>query len=102
MYNGRNKKMWFYAQYPGVWVACNTKINGGIKNMGIDMGNYKMIYKDQVFNVVGIIPTIDYNGETGDCNGIRKAKFIEASVIDENGELAIIHDEASMFKFVRR
>jgi len=67
--------------------------------MGIDMSNYKMIYKDQVFNVVSIMPTIDFNSEA---QGIKKAKFIDATFLDENGELAFIHDEAMMFKFVRR
>lgn len=67
--------------------------------MGIDMSNYKMIYEDIVYNVVGVIPTIDFNGEN---NGIKKIKFIEATVINEDGELAIIYDEAMMFKFVRR
>lgn len=67
--------------------------------MGIDMSNYKMIYKDQVFNVVGIVPTF-YNDSTN--KGFKKIKFIEASIINENGELAIVEDEAWMFKFVRR
>jgi hypothetical protein len=76
--------------------------NGGIE-MGIDMSNYKMIYKDQVFNVVGIMPILDFTGvNNAENNGFKKVKFIEASVIDENGELAIINDEAWMFKFVRR
>jgi hypothetical protein len=67
--------------------------------MGIDMNNYKMIYKDQVFNVVGVVPIFDYNDNE---TGIKKPKFIEASFIDENGELAFIKDETWMFKFVRR
>lgn len=67
--------------------------------MGIDMSNYKMIYKDQVFNVVGIVPIFNMNSED---KGFKKIKFIEASVINEDGELAIINDEAWMFKFVRR
>jgi hypothetical protein len=67
--------------------------------MGIDMSNYKMIYKDQVFNVVGIIPML-YDGTVKD--GIKKVQFIEASAINEDGNLIIINDEAWMFKFVRR
>lgn len=47
--------------------------------MGIDMSNYKMIYKEQVFNVVGVIPTINLESETN----TPKVKFIEASYIDE-------------------
>lgn len=66
--------------------------------MGIDMSNYKMIYNDRVYNVVGIIPTLDFS----EGNGFKKVKFIEVSVIDEDGELKIIYDEAFMFKFVRR
>ena len=66
--------------------------------MGIDMSNYKMIYQDQVFNVVGIMPTVDF----GTGNGPKKVTLIEASVINEDGELRIISDEAWCFKFVRR
>lgn len=66
--------------------------------MGIDMSNYKMIYNEQVFNVVSIMPTIDF--ENG--NQINKVKFIEAMYIDENGELKIVKGEAFMFQFVRR
>ena len=67
--------------------------------MGIDMSNYKMIYKEQVFNVVGVIPTFN---AAGSANESPKIKFIEASYIDENGELRIVRDEAWCFKFVRR
>ena len=67
--------------------------------MGIDMSNYKMIYKDQVFNVVSIMPTVEFPDGN---NQPDKIRFISATVINENGELAIINDEAFMFKFVRR
>lgn len=66
--------------------------------MGIDMSNYKMIYKEQVFNVVGVIPTF----YTESADEAPKIQFIEASYIDENGELRIVRDEAWCFKFVRR
>lgn len=63
------------------------------------MSNYKMIYNDQVFNVIGVIPTFyEYSEDAV----IRKIKFIEASYIDESGELKIMQDEAWKFKFVRR
>lgn len=67
--------------------------------MGIDMSNFKMIYKDQVFNVININPVF---GEGKGDSGIEKPKFINAMCIDENGEIIIIDDEAWMFKFVRR
>lgn len=66
--------------------------------MGIDMSDYKVIYKEQVFNVVGVIPTIN----VGSSNETPKIQFIEASYIDENRELRIVRDEAWCFKFVRR
>ncbi len=67
--------------------------------MRIDMSNYKMIYQDQVFNVISIMPTVDFDNSKPHPT---KIKFINATVINENGELAIIDDEAWMFKFVRR
>ena len=67
--------------------------------MGIDMSNFKMIYQDQVFNVININPVF---GERNGNSGIQKPKFIHAICIDENGEIIIIDDEAWTFKFVRR
>lgn len=68
--------------------------------MGMDMTDYKMIYKDQVFNVIAVSiecgPSQQYEKEN------TKIEFIEAVYIDENGELKVVKDEALMFKFVRR
>lgn len=69
--------------------------------MGIDMSAYKMIYKDQVYNVVGVMPTIDMtNNIAGEHT--TKINSIQATYIDEDGELKILYDETFMFKFVRR
>lgn len=65
----------------------------------MDMSNYKMIYKDQVFNVVDVMPTLAYYEQS---DPRPKITFIEASYVDEYGELNIIRDESFMFKFVRR
>ena len=67
--------------------------------MGIDMSNYKMIYNDEVFNVISIMPTFGYNE---DANKAPKAEFIDATYLNENGELATVNDEAWKFKFIRR
>ena len=69
--------------------------------MGIDMSNYKMIYNEQVYNVVGVMPEFEFN-TTNEEKRTRKPKFLEVSCIDENGELIFISDETFMFKFVRR
>lgn len=67
--------------------------------MGIDMSNFKMIYQDQVFNVINIMPTFKERNEN---SGIQKLQFIEALCINEDGEIISFNDEAWMFKFVRR
>ena len=69
--------------------------------MGIDMSNYKMIYKDQVFNVINIMMTTEFLSNIAEEQEV-KVTNIEATYIDENGEIKIIRDEATMFKFVRR
>jgi hypothetical protein len=74
----------------------NTKRQ--VNNMPIVMTDYKMIYKDQVFNVLSISFTLDRPTE----NNKLKIKFIQATFINENGEVHIIEDEAWCFKFVRR
>lgn len=66
--------------------------------MPIDMSNYKMIYKDLVFNVVGIMPIVNFNSK----NNEEKLENIEAFFINENGQLERINDKASEFRFVRR
>lgn len=65
--------------------------------MTIDMSAYKMIYNDEVFNVVSIVPIYEVNDK-----GIPKVVTMDAWVINENGELTMIRDEGWCFKFVRR
>jgi hypothetical protein len=67
--------------------------------MGIDMSNFKVIYNDQVFNAVSVIPTVDFNPEK---QRFAKPKFIDLWFVNEDGELTVIQDEAWKFKFVRR
>ncbi|AEY65404.1 hypothetical protein Clo1100_1152 [Clostridium sp. BNL1100] len=62
------------------------------------MTGFKMIYGEQVFNVIDIIPTFTESPQ----DGFRKAKFIDAVYVDEDGEIRAVHDEAWCFKFVRR
>jgi len=66
--------------------------------MPIDMSNYKMIYKDLVFNVVCVMPIVYF----AERNTPSKITNISATVVDEDGTLQILNDEAFMFKFVRR
>jgi hypothetical protein len=78
-------------------IVKNGRKGSNNMGLGIDMTNYKMIYNDQVFNVLSIWLTV-----TNDDGGKPKPKFIQATYIDENGEVKIVEDEAWCFKFVRR
>ena len=69
--------------------------------MGIDMSHYKMIDKDQVFNVVGVVPYTEHVGNIAGENEMR-VNELEASYIDENGCFNVINDKVTEFKFVRR
>lgn len=71
--------------------------------IGIDMRGFKVIYKERVYNALGIVeweskmpPDIDVRE-----NGIAKPKDLTVAVINEDGEVLMIYDEAFMFQFIR-
>ena len=65
--------------------------------MPINMTDYKMIYRDQVYNVLQI--RINFLVEEG---AAPKPKFIDAVYVDEDGMIKAVSDEAWCFRFVRR
>ena len=65
--------------------------------MPINMTDYKMIYRDRVYNVLQI--RIDFLAKEG---AAPKPKFIDAVYVDEDGIIKAISDEAWCFQFVRR
>ncbi|MDF2882203.1 MAG: hypothetical protein K0R54_2760 [Clostridiaceae bacterium] len=67
--------------------------------MGINVEEYKVIYKDVVYNPLTITPIFKGNE---DFSKSDKIQFIEMFYINEDGELRFISDEAWCFKFVRR
>jgi hypothetical protein len=69
-----------------------------VNDMPIQMTDFKMIYKEQVFNVLSINPILDGMAEQNKF----KIKFIQAMYINEDGEIRMIEDEAWCFKFVRK
>lgn len=66
--------------------------------MPINMTDFKMIYKDRVYNVLQMVLEFG-NSQEGE---FPCPKFIEAVYIDENGTVALVHDEAWCFQFVRK
>ena len=66
----------------------------------IDLSKFKVIYKEKVLRAVALVESehkqeFDY-GEVG-CSSFR---FLRVLVIDLNGNLKEIYDEAWMFQFV--
>ena len=68
--------------------------------MGISLKGLKVIYKEQVLNAVALLEYMYSDGVEPDTTGYRKFKFLTILVIDTNGNLKTICDEAWMFKFV--
>lgn len=61
----------------------------------MNMSDYKMIYKNRVYNVVDVVPYVTRSV------GIS-IDDLEVIYINEDGELKIIEDSVEQFKFVRR
>lgn len=68
--------------------------------MGISLKGYKVIYAEQVLNAVAVLEWEYAEDVYPDTTGYRKLKFLTILVIDTNGNLKTIHDEAWMFQFI--
>lgn len=70
--------------------------------MGIDMSMYKVIHSDKVYNAIaiGMIDMPDL--KEGKAEIARKPKFLEVFVINEDGNVMSIYDEAWTFQFIPR
>lgn len=66
--------------------------------MGIDMSNYKIIYKDIVYSAVSFLPYMTHATVDGEV----KIDEVEIIFINQDGELDVIRNKVSAFKFVRR
>lgn len=71
--------------------------------MGIDMRGFKVVYKERVYNAINM------NWGWKDCppdiaaeeKGIAMPTYLDVVIIDEDGMVKMIHDEAFMFQFLR-
>ena len=68
--------------------------------MGIDLKGFKVIYSETVLNAVALIGYEHAEDVCPDTTGYRKFRFITILVIDTNGNLKTIRDEAWMFQFI--
>lgn len=68
----------------------------------MNMESFKVIYKERVINPIEVHTDFSCNEFKNDIRGIVKPKFLDMTFVDEDGEIATVHDETFMFKFVRR
>lgn len=62
----------------------------------IDLSGYKVVYGEKVVRAVALMHMEFSVSEAS----VRKPKFIEVLVINPDGNLEILHDEAWRFQFV--
>lgn len=65
--------------------------------MGLDMTNFKVIYKEQVFNCLSMIPTVEIVSPN-----TAKVNSIEVMFLNSQNRVEIIRDEAIKFQFVSK
>ena len=68
----------------------------------MNVESFKVIYKERVLNPIEIHTDFSCNHFEDDATGIAKPKFLDMTFVDDDGEIATVHDETFMFKFVRR
>lgn len=67
--------------------------------MNIDLSRFKVIYRDKVLNSLSLMEiSFDENVNFDDIR--KKPKFIEILVINEDGNIEALRDEAWMFQFI--
>lgn len=67
--------------------------------MNIDLSRFKVIYRDKVLNALSLMEiSFDENVNFDDIR--KKPKFIEVLVINEDGNIEALRDEAWMFQFI--
>jgi hypothetical protein len=60
---------------------------------------FKVIYQERVYNCIAFMPEFE---EINQADAWRKPKFLEVTIINEDGEIRMIHDKAWCFQFVPR
>lgn len=69
--------------------------------MGIDLSRFKVIYGDKIFNAIALMEVRMPDNEELDIRDIvLKPKFIDVLVINEDGNIVSIYDEAWRFQFI--
>lgn len=64
----------------------------------IDLSKFKVVYGEMVFNAIALF-RFEFNDNDGNSNP-PKFKFIDVLVVNSDGNLEIISDEAWRFQFI--
>lgn len=67
--------------------------------MGIDLSKFKVIYGEKVLKAISL-QEIEFGDNVDWCAIKKKPKLIEILVINEDGNIEALRDEAWMFQFV--
>lgn len=67
--------------------------------MGIDLSRFRVVYKQKVLNTLCLWEII-FPDDTDFKATHKKPKLIEIMVINEDGNIEAIRDEAWMFQFI--
>ena len=67
--------------------------------MGVDLNRFKVVYSEKVFKALALVDVVF--SENTDMDAIhKKPKFIEILIINEDGNIEALRDEAWMFQFI--
>lgn len=69
--------------------------------MEIDMRGFKVVYKERVYNTLHM--SWEWGKAEADAieNGMGIPRFLTVTVLNEDGEIRLLHDETFMFQFIR-
>lgn len=67
--------------------------------MGTDMRGFKVVYKERVYNALEMV--CGFEDETRKETGESAPKFLTVLVLNEDGNVKMLEDEAFMFQFIR-
>lgn len=67
--------------------------------MGSDLSRFKVVYSEKVMKAISL-QNVEYGNDVDWKAQYKKPKFIEILVINEDGNIMAIRDEAWMFQFI--
>ncbi|MDU6263750.1 MAG: hypothetical protein E6600_04540 [Anaerocolumna aminovalerica] len=67
--------------------------------MGIELSKYKVVYGEKVMRTISL-QGVEFSEDTKWNDSFKKPKFIEILVINDDGNIVALRDEAWKFQFI--